>query len=213
MNCCFCRKIFFPVFLLLASLTLTGKEQTYPAAVKEYDLNIPYKDEALSLTFPGKIGEFVKRFVRVNANERIGTSIHYRCGGGISADIYLYLPEHQQGEKTSDILQKNYRAAKHLLFTMEQAKKREDMPRKEEDFFREVPPKNAVAVNSVAFTFTAGEETFQSFLSMTSKENGNVRRLVKIRFSYPAELGKEGEKKWEFFSEEILKILFPGKEK
>lgn len=209
----FFRKAYFPVFLLLFSLAAPGGEkkgQSVPA-IKEYDLNIPYKDEATGIVFPGRMGEFIKRYVRVNANEAIGNAIHYTTGSGISADVYLYLPERKKGEEFSVLLLRNYNFAKKLIFSMEQGKKREDMPEKEDVFFREETLSSPLPARIAFFTFTAGEESYRSVLFMTVVEKEKDFRLVKIRFSCPAELGKEGEKKWGFFRDRMISLFAPGK--
>ena len=200
------------LFFLLFSLPflLPGKEKgEIPASFQEYDLNIPYREEALGILFPGKLGGFTKRFVRMNANENIGTMIHYDSPGGFSLDIYIYSAPPLPGEASGGFLLRNYRAARKLLFSMEQEKKREDMPEREELFFRDENISAPQNFPCASFSFTAGEEIFRSILAMTVLEKGNIRRLLKIRFSLPAEQETRGRKKWELFRKELLPLLFP----
>ena len=83
------------------------------------------------------------------------------------------------------------------------------MPGKEELFFRDENISAPHTFPCCSFSFTAGEEVFRSILAMTVLEKGNIQRLLKIRFSIPAEQEKRGKEKWEVFRKELLLLLFP----
>ena len=177
-----------------------------------YNNSAPYQDLSSEINFPAALGALQKKQLIVYPGKEQGLTLTYAGNAGQSGTIYLYneAPNDIDPAVGFKILDDQKKSAINDVFAMEKTGQYSNIKQSQDlsITFKEKTTEREKQLDGYLITFSYTENNIPVISALVLAIYN--RHTLKIRYTYPAELGAAGRAEFEKFITDLGTLLTPN---